>query len=60
MRERLEVRQMLIFILTMSFEVVYLLSSLSALVLSYELIEVHLKMEVWEYNLWNVVHQAWR
>lgn len=46
MRERLEVRQMFIFILTMSFDVVYLLSSLSALVLSYELIEVHLKMEV--------------
>lgn len=59
MKERLEVRQMFIFILTMSFDVVYLLSSLSALVLSYELIEVHLKMEVWEYNLWNVVHQAW-
>lgn len=39
----------------MSLELVYFLSSVSALVLSYEL-EVHLKMEVWEYNLWNVVN----
>lgn len=56
MRERIEARQE--FILMMSLELVCLLSSLSGLVLGYEPIEVHLKMEVWEYSLWNVVHQA--
>lgn len=58
MRERIEARQEFIFILMMSLELVCLLSSLSGLVLGYEPIEMHLKMEVWEYSLWNVVHQA--
>lgn len=44
--ERIETGQEFIFILMMSLELVCLLSSLSGLVLSYELIEVHLKMEV--------------
>lgn len=44
--ERIKARQEFIFILMMSLELVCLLSSLSGLVLSYEFIEVHLKMEI--------------
>lgn len=46
MRESIEARQEFIFVLMMSLELVCLLSSLPGLVLSCELIEVHLKMEI--------------